>query len=207
MGEKTYPLAPTGIFRTIQGEGALLGLPMVFIRLGGCSVGCPGCDTNYTISERLSVEQVRERVARLVYGATEWAWITGGEPADYDLTPLIEVVRSCHLKVALATAGIKPVPRGFLYAGVDFLSVSPHSTNWVQTSGEQLNLVPGLNGLRLGDIQPLVEQHARNFTHRYITPLADQQGRVVNLKECVNWVESHPGWKLGVQAHKHWGLA
>jgi 7-carboxy-7-deazaguanine synthase len=36
------------IFFTFQGEGPFAGTPCVFVRLGGCNLQCPGCDTIYT---------------------------------------------------------------------------------------------------------------------------------------------------------------
>lgn len=36
------------VFDTIQGEAAYTGTPSWFIRLQGCDVGCPFCDTKYT---------------------------------------------------------------------------------------------------------------------------------------------------------------
>ena len=35
------------IFYSIQGEGRHTGMPAVFVRLSGCSMGCPWCDTKY----------------------------------------------------------------------------------------------------------------------------------------------------------------
>ena len=35
-------------FYSIQGEGATAGLPAVFVRLQGCTVGCGWCDTKYS---------------------------------------------------------------------------------------------------------------------------------------------------------------
>ncbi len=45
------------MFETIQGEGAYTGIPSVFVRLQGCPVGCPWCDTKHTweIKSDLSV--------------------------------------------------------------------------------------------------------------------------------------------------------
>src|SRR3954467_9071958 len=36
------------IFYTLQGEGPYSGCPAVFMRLAGCNLQCPGCDTDYT---------------------------------------------------------------------------------------------------------------------------------------------------------------
>ena len=36
------------VFYSIQGEGATAGVPAVFARLQGCSVGCEWCDTKYS---------------------------------------------------------------------------------------------------------------------------------------------------------------
>ena len=77
MTTDRIPLAPQGVFRTIQGEGVLLGVPMVFVRLAGCSVGCPECDTDYSIAERATVEEIARRAID-ADPSLAWAWITGG---------------------------------------------------------------------------------------------------------------------------------
>lgn len=204
--EKRYPFAPMGIFLTVQGEGALLGHPTVFLRLAGCSVGCPECDTDYRVTKRLTVDEIASAVSRVKIGRVQWAWITGGEPTDHDLWPIISAVRSCGLKVAVATAGVREVKLGSAWGGADFLSVSPHSREFVQRRGDQINLVPGLNGLTWEDVDAIADDCGGNFSHRYLTPMADREGRVQHLERCIQWVQCHEGWRLGVQAHKMWRL-
>ena len=36
------------IFKSIKGEVALIGTPLVFIRLWGCNMKCIWCDTTYS---------------------------------------------------------------------------------------------------------------------------------------------------------------
>lgn len=88
------------IYLCIQGEGCLAGTPMVLIRLHGCSVGCPFCDTKETWrtleqDEAFTLEQAQAAPekwvgmeplaiaisASEVRQGAEWALITGGEPA------------------------------------------------------------------------------------------------------------------------------
>ena len=51
------------IFYTLQGEGPFCGSPAIFIRLAGCNLQCPGCDTDYTSKrEHLSPETIVKRL-------------------------------------------------------------------------------------------------------------------------------------------------
>lgn len=201
----TYALAPNGIFRTIQGEGEMLGLSMVFVRLAGCSVGCPLCDTDYSFAQRCTAEQIADRCVQLAPPIPhKWVWITGGEPMDRDLTPLISTLRNRNLLVALATSGVKetPIPDHKLF--VDFLSVSPHDPSlWRQRTGDELKLVPGLKGFHLMEFESVMNQSAVSFGSKYVIPC---DGIPSTVLECQQWVETHLGWRMGVQAHKGWGL-
>lgn len=205
----TYPLAKQGVFLTVQGEGVLLGAPMVFVRLAGCSVGCPECDTDYRVHERVGAAEIARRAS--AFTQTDWVWVTGGEPTDHDLLPLFAELRRAGFRIALATAGARDLPGGVVQGGPDFVSVSPHtfSEKWLKRRGDQLNLVPGLNGLRLADLdEATIAQCVDGFPHRFVTPLwYTPADRVERVGECVEWVQRHPGFRLGIQAHKLWGLA
>lgn len=197
-----YPLAPQGVFLTVQGEGAMLGVPQVFVRLAGCNVNCLNCDTDYTVAERVGVRELVRRVVNA--GSVKWVWVTGGEPTIHDLVPLVTELRAAGFSIALATAGTAPVPRGHGVTappgGLDFVSVSPHfvSDRWVQRRGDQLNVVPGLNGIKLSDLDGV---DVSGFTERFVTPLFG-----ADVSECAEWVMNRSGWRLGVQAHRYWGI-
>ena len=202
------PLAPDGVFLTVQGEGQLLGEPTVFVRLAGCSVGCKECDTDYRVSRRLSaIDITREAVS--VAGKARWAWITGGEPTDQPLGELVRQLGRAGLRVALATSGVRAetkdgwqVREGRSYSGVDFLSVSPHfpPDRMAVKGGSQINLVPGLNGLALSDWETA---DLRSFGTRWVTPLA---GDPASVAACVAFVNRRGDFRLGTQAHKGWKL-
>lgn len=202
-----YPLAKQGVFRTIQGEGVMLGVPMVFVRLAGCSVGCPECDTDYRVRSRATAGDIARRCVEEAQGA-EWVWVTGGEPTDHDLTPLVAELRKYGFRPALATSGVRDVVRGFADGapGFEFVSVSPHRVDesWVLRRGDQLNFVPGLNGLKQDAMDGV---DVSGFSHRFITPLWDNETqRAKQVQDCADWLATHSGWRLGIQAHKLWGL-
>ncbi|MDD1746155.1 MAG: radical SAM protein [Methanomassiliicoccales archaeon] len=67
------------IFRSLQGEGVLIGTPTIFIRLQGCNLHCEWCDTGYAREggKEMSVEQIVHEVEGL---KTQFVCLTGGEP-------------------------------------------------------------------------------------------------------------------------------
>lgn len=198
-----YGMARRGVFLTAQGEGRLSGEPTVFVRLAGCDVGCDGCDTDYRAHETVAVAELEARVRASLAPGVSWLWLTGGEPTMYDLAPLAESGRRLGLKVALATAGQRHVRRELF----DFVSVSPHSVGpaWLLREGEQVNFVPGLNGLRLEDLAGL-DLSGFPPNGRFVTPPADRDGRPRMVRECLGFVTANKGWRLGCQAHKWWGV-
>lgn len=69
------------VFHTVQGEGPFAGRVAVFVRLAGCNLQCPLCDTDYTSKrERLSVPSIVGRVKALLSEHNDLVVITGGEP-------------------------------------------------------------------------------------------------------------------------------
>jgi len=79
-------------FSTIQGEGPHSGRLSYFIRLAGCNLQCPQCDTNYTDGRR--------RIEALTL-VREWkkepvVVITGGEPFRQNITFLCDLFLTCN---------------------------------------------------------------------------------------------------------------
>ena len=192
----TYPLAPNGIFWSLQGEGHLQGTPMVFVRLAGCDVNCPSCDTDYRTDRRASVGEIVSEIKELETAA-EWIWITGGEPTIHDIAPLVLALQGHGWKVAIATAGEHPVT-----APVDWLSVSPHRPGVLrQRFGHEAKLVPGLWG-EPGVLRKSIE--GADFWFRYVQPHATDPR--YGMEWAVDFVRQNPGWCLSEQRHKRWGL-
>jgi 7-carboxy-7-deazaguanine synthase len=201
----TYPLARDGIFWTLQGEGHLRGFQMAFVRLAGCSVGCPQCDTDYRVFERRSPAEIVARL-RLVMPSgdrDQWIWITGGEPSDHDLRPLLRALKDAGFSTALATSGVRRV-----IAPVDWLSVSPHSADpagFHQRYGNEIKIAEGLNGLDLDEWIAKFPDDQTDFMYRYVQPIwqGDREDPA-SLERCLAFLRRHPRWALSRQDHKLW---
>ncbi len=100
------------IFYTIQGEGPFCGTPAVFIRLAGCNLQCPGCDTDYTTKrEALTSSEIAERVNSLMPFSEGLVVITGGEPFRQNISELCSrLLFDLFHVVQVETNGTLPPP-------------------------------------------------------------------------------------------------
>jgi 7-carboxy-7-deazaguanine synthase len=110
------------LFTSIQGEGSLVGMPSVFIRLSGCNLRCIWCDTPYASWDpegpNLSVEAITEQA--LATGVRH-AVITGGEPMLFAGTEILCQNLAAHgLHLTIETAGTI-----FRELPCDLMSISP----------------------------------------------------------------------------------
>ena len=203
-----YPLSLNPIFWTIQGEGHLRGFQMAFVRLAGCSVGCAQCDTDYKVDSRATAGEIVDRVTEVQPAGDRdaWVWITGGEPTDHDLRPLLAELNARGFSVALATSGVRRV-----IAPVDWLSVSPHGTDrgaFLQRYGNEIKIVDGLNGLSLEQWAAAWPDSDTDFMYRYVQPMSvDKVEDPASLARCLAFLRRRPRWALSRQDHHAWGIA
>ncbi len=97
------------IVETIQGEGLHAGTPAFFIRLQGCSVHCFFCDEKETWIKRESnsIEfNAAEIISKLeiMNPLLKRVVITGGEPTEQAISPLIEALIAKSYTVSIETA-------------------------------------------------------------------------------------------------------
>jgi 7-carboxy-7-deazaguanine synthase len=114
------------IYRSIQGEGLLTGVPSVFVRTSGCNLRCWFCDTAYTSWEPegrdLSVDEI---VAQVEEWSCRHVVVTGGEPMLFaEVIPLCERLGRIGRHVTIETAGTLYLP-----VACDLISISPKLAN------------------------------------------------------------------------------
>ncbi len=141
MSASAKPLRIAEIFGpTIQGEGALIGRPSVFVRAGGCDYRCRWCDSLHAVESRyrrdwqpMDGAEILAEVERLSGGRPLTVTLTGGNPAIQDFAELIALGQARGYRFALETQG--SVAPDWL-ARLDLLVLSPkppssgHEVDW-----------------------------------------------------------------------------
>jgi 7-carboxy-7-deazaguanine synthase len=113
----TFPVLE--IFRSIQGEGSHIGQVVTFIRLAGCNLRCPWCDTKGSWNAEGEQKTLLDILGEVEPG--DPVVITGGEPTIHK--ELVELVSALHEQgcyVMLETNGTNNVPWN-----VDWITCSP----------------------------------------------------------------------------------
>lgn len=93
----------------IQGEGLMLGQLTHFIRFGGCDSRCTWCDTKYAVEPELVIANAYQMARTDIVEALNkldpcnWVTLSGGNPALFDLGPLVTKLKSLGYNVAVET--------------------------------------------------------------------------------------------------------
>jgi 7-carboxy-7-deazaguanine synthase len=212
------------IFETIQGEAFYAGTPSLFVRVQGCDVGCPWCDTKFTWALKGDDEHTLENVlaktesASSVYARVSddsicamakrslcgHVVLTGGEPCMYDLQELTAELLALGKSVQIETSGTQPV--------------RAHGDTWVTVS-PKVNMPGGYavldaavkraNEIKMpvgkpSDLDTLRQLLARLETVPlvWLQPLSQSQ-KATAL--CASAAHDN-GWRLSLQVHKYAGL-
>lgn len=182
------------IFYSIQGEGKHAGMPAVFLRLAGCSMGCPFCDTKYAFNEGEEMNSLQVLVA-LAQHPCKTVVVTGGEPAEQDLAGLIGVLKGAGYEVHLETNGSIDAD----VSQADFVCVSPkkYVSPEMLKKADVIKLVVGQDT----DLEDLQTYYAYENakTQIYLQPESNKQE---NIDLCVKLLKNHPSARLSLQTHK-----
>lgn len=106
------------VWHSIQGEGPHAGRPAIFLRLAGCNLDCPACDTDYTSYRfRDDVTTIVKKLDTLAIQSnsnTKLVVITGGEPFRQNIYPLVLALLNRDYEVQIETNGtLCPDPTAF----------------------------------------------------------------------------------------------
>jgi 7-carboxy-7-deazaguanine synthase len=192
-------------FHSWQGEGIHSGRSAFFIRLHGCPVHCPWCDSAGTWHpdhkpdhiDRLSPIQLAEEAFS---SGCEFVVITGGEPAIHNLHDLTYELRIRNLPIHLETCGAYSIK-----GEMDWITLSPK------------NLAPPIDeNLAVADEFKIIiedKETIQNWLNQipfpdlgvptWLHPEWSLSQDILLLSSINDWVKKHGApYRAGFQMHK-----
>ncbi len=192
------------IFYSLQGEGARIGTPTIFIRLQGCKAkfACASlgikCDTEFESGKEMSLKDLHAWCLENAKQCNEITW-TGGEPTDQLTNEIVLIFKNLGYYQSIETSGLNPVPNG-----IDFICVSPKVAEHIIKK----NFPDGVNELRYVRHKGQdIPQPSIDAKHYWISPHSDGFNiNSENLKHCIDLCVKNGKWKLSLQNHKIWNI-
>ncbi|NQY78887.1 MAG: 7-carboxy-7-deazaguanine synthase QueE [Candidatus Caenarcaniphilales bacterium] len=215
------------IFETVQGEGVHSGVPSFFIRLQGCNVRCFFCDEKSTwkhggeFAAEIDIDEIlnflnekNPNLKRIV--------ITGGEPTEQNLVPLIRALARKGFSVALETAATGE----YLEDIFDLKNELGSEKLWITFSPKEIyseNGKPASERIWQG-ADELKFVFASEKAGKYLLEVIFKELDIIKSKmpvflvpdwnnkekyqeEILNILKIYPArCRIGIQAHKFWGL-
>lgn len=189
-------------FYTIQGEGVHSGCPAYFIRLAGCDVGCVWCDVKDSWNaEEHPLLSVEELINDVVHAGANRVIITGGEPLMHDLQELTVGLRSNAIAVHLETSGVHPMSGEW---------------NWITFSPKKFKRPTEEIFQRAHEMKVIVfhpsdiawaEELSKKLNSECSLLLQPEWERSEEMLPLImNFITSHPQWRLSLQTHKYIGV-
>lgn len=185
-------------FYTIQGEGFHSGRAAYFIRIAGCDVGCVWCDVKESWDSAVHpLAQISDIVKTVKENKADFVVITGGEPAMYDLTTLVNALKYNDIEIAIETSGCYE-----LIGKVDWYCFSPKKfkapTEEAYTKASELKVVIS----HPSDIS-WAETHAEKVNTDcmlFLQPEWNKQEKI--LPQIIEYVKGNQRWRISLQTHK-----
>lgn len=214
------------IFNTIQGEGPFTGHFATFVRLYGCNLQCPFCDTDYTsMRMRMSPVSVVSTIRDMAGRTDSLVVITGGEPFRQNIEPLVTLLLDYGYTVQVESNGTLQ-PRGaFPFSHERFtlvispktgkinprMAVNAHAYKYVLShdSVAEDGLPVAALGHPLGNAPHIARPPLGWEGPVYLNPMdaKDPKANHRNLQAVAEIVLNKPGYIMGVQLHKLVGLS
>lgn len=210
------------VFPTIQGEGPFAGKPCTFVRLSGCNLDCPGCDTDYTSARKLyTPRELATLATHTLPSKSRLIVLTGGEPFRQNLTPFVEQVLNNGYQIQIETNGTLDL-LGFPYHDGDVhivcspktpkiaAAIALHCDAWKYIlQAAQVCPEDGLPTSSLGyAFRPCRPVDSRRWQSEvYVQPMdeKDMERNFHNLQAAVGSCMKF-GYRLSIQGHKIAGL-
>ena len=197
-------------FHSLQGEGLHAGRSAFFIRLGGCAVACPWCDTKHSWPAAVHPRQSLARLAAETEAAAEagaaFAVITGGEPLHHNLGQLCQALEPSGLPLHLETSGVDPLSGRFAWITLSPKRHRPPSTELLDACQELKVVVHEAADLAFAAAMAVQAREARGGSPGPELLLQPGWDSPAGQALAIDYVRRNPEWRLSLQSHKLLGL-
>ncbi|MFM7365501.1 MAG: 7-carboxy-7-deazaguanine synthase QueE [Cuspidothrix sp.] len=191
---------------TVQGEGYWTGSLVDFIRLSGCPVGCPWCDTGYADgganlprSERTIGELLAElKSPRIV--------ISGGEPFIHKHLPeLVQTLLATGKQVSIETSGSfwKEIPLSVWITLSPKEHINPKYPVQKQfwSRANEVKII-----IETGQEIEFYQEHLSPDSDLYVYLQPEWNSSSKSLALILQLLQQKPDYKLSLQTHKYIGV-
>ena len=204
-------------FHSLQGEGYHCGKSAFFIRLAGCKVGCPWCDTKHSWDSKryplLSIDTLLSEIKEVRSQGASFIVLTGGEPLQHNLDELCTIIKnqtyikgSNSIRIHIETSGVNNFTGCY-----DWITLSPKRHNppqdyFLEKCNEVKIIINDQNDIEFAKdiknkifnisnkIQNTIE---KNF---FVQPAWDSNK---GYKLAIEFAKRNPEWTLSLQTHKY----
>lgn len=200
-----YPIHET--FHSWQGEGEHAGKAAFFVRLFGCPVHCPWCDSAGTWHPEYIPKNIEKRDAESIAEAAlatmpDFIVVTGGEPTIHDLEPLTRAFENRGLKRHLETSGSFKISGSFDWVTLSPKWLSPPLRESLEMASEFKLIVEDGNS-----VDRWVETLGDAIDERsvWLHPEWSKRKDYRILKSITEFVKEHGApFRAGLQTHKYY---
>ena len=182
------------IFYSLQGEGYHTGKAAIFVRLSGCNLRCAFCDTKHETFQEYTDEDILNEIAGY---PTRHLIFTGGEPALQLSATTISFFKKHGYYIQVETNGTRELP-----AGIDWITCSP-KFEFCRQAEVRLTHIDELKVVYDGsnDMTCYNKIEAQNYALQPCdTGNAARNAHII--QQTVDYILSHPKWRLSLQTHK-----
>ncbi|MFN3598527.1 MAG: radical SAM protein, partial [Aquificaceae bacterium] len=101
---RTTSISIKEVYPSIQGEGLLVGIPSLFIRIQGCNLRCPWCDQPAALPFKKANTRLEDLIKLVEKYSHKHVVITGGEPfTENTLSDLVKTLLNMGKRVQIET--------------------------------------------------------------------------------------------------------
>ncbi|ABM73088.1 possible organic radical activating enzyme [Prochlorococcus marinus str. MIT 9515] len=209
-------------FHSLQGEGFHTGQSAFFIRLAGCNVGCPWCDTKHSWDKEkfplISIQEIINEIKRARKQGASFLVITGGEPLHHNLDNLCQAINEetstenqSPIKIHIETSGVSNLSGSFDWITLSPKRHQPPKTYFLKNCNELKIIINDQKDIDFAiDIKQEIMNKYQNSSStknfykldkKYYLQPAWQNDDGFSL--TIDFIKNNPEWNLSLQTHKY----